>query len=304
MANLHEKGAEVTLREDGAPTVFHALMKRLDEMDKLLRIYSQNVDGFEEKSGLGLVQLEGDQASGKGVSEMTPDPSQEDSTSDYEDSLRRRPLRKRRKRSRTPSSCSVDSHHWANLPRSQKVVAVHGSLNSVVCAACGWKGDLDERIRRRFGVGKKVSCPRCETRCESEKLPLVKLTHNDLMRCISWPAANHRLSASKRPLPPSTLAFLRPALLLYDDPSSLHSSHLSSLSSLSSYDLTEGEPDFLLVAGTSLQIPGFKHLVKEFAKAVKANGGICVLVNREPVAAIWDSVFDYECELSLFSYGS
>ncbi|GAA5827633.1 hypothetical protein JCM5353_008751 [Sporobolomyces roseus] len=280
MADLHQKGSEVSVREDGAPTVFHSLMKRLDEMDKLLRVYSQNVDGFEEKSGLGLVQLEEAQASGSGIGCDTPDPSQEDSTSDYEDSLRHRPVRKRRKLSRSSPSKFVDSHQWANLPRGQKVVAVHGSLNSVVCAACGWKGDWDERIQRRFGLGKKVSCPRCESR------------------------SNRRLSASKRPLPPSTLAFLRPALLLYDDPSSLHSCHLSSLSSLSSYDLTEGQPDFLLVAGTSLQIPGFKHLVKEFARAVRDNGGICVLVNREPVAALWDAVFDYEFRMDTDAFAT
>lgn len=274
-------------------------------MDKLLRVYSQNVDGFEEKSGLGLVQLEEAQASGSGIGYDTPDPSQEDSTSDYEDSLRHRPVRKRRKLSRSSPSKFVDSHRWANLPRGQKVVAVHGSLNSVVCAACGWKGDWDERIQRRFGLGKKVSCPRCESRCESRFAPSVNVTKEYLTKVSLRLAANRRLSASKRPLPPSTLAFLRPALLLYDDPSSLHSCHLSSLSSLSSYDLTEGQPDFLLVAGTSLQIPGFKHLVKEFARAVRDNGGICVLVNREPVAALWDAVFDYECEFEVdLSFGS
>lgn len=52
----------------------------------------------------------------------------------------------------------------------------------------------------------------------------------------------------------------------------------------------------MIVMGTSLKIPGFKKLVKEFAKAVKARGGVRVLVNREEIGgkAEWKDVFDYQ----------
>ncbi|GAA5913626.1 uncharacterized protein JCM6883_004026 [Sporobolomyces salmoneus] len=275
MANLHQQTSTVAPTPRGSPTVFHDFLRRVDEMEKLLRAYSQNVDGFEGDAGLGYVNFDNFAEDGKGKGSSSGrgsiNDAGDDSASDYDDSSSRKgPPLKRRKRSSTCSiSCDVESTRWTKIPRSQKVVAMHGSLRSVVCSACGWKGEWDSRISRKFGKGRRIDCPRCEER------------------------SNLRLSASKRPLPPSSLSFLRPNLLLYDDPSSTHSSHLAALSSLSAHDLSSN-PDFLLVAGTSLQIPGFKQLVKDFAREVKANGGVRVLVNREAVAASWDEVFDFE----------
>lgn len=45
--------------------------------------------------------------------------------------------------------------------------------------------------------------------------------------------------------------------------------------------------------GTSLLIPGFKSLVKDYIKEVRANGGISVLINLEPVGRAWEEEFDY-----------
>lgn len=145
-------------------------------MDKLLRVYSQNVDGFEEKAGLEYVNLESPTVGL--ASRHTPQTSQEDSTSDYEESRRYRPIRKRRRISRTLSN-TTETDRWSTLPRAQKVVAAHGSNNDVVCAACGWKGDWDDRIQRKFEEGKKVACPRCETRCE-QTYNLVRERHSYL----------------------------------------------------------------------------------------------------------------------------
>lgn len=51
--------------------------------------------------------------------------------------------------------------------------------------------------------------------------------------------------------------------------------------------------------GTSLKIPGFKKLVKEFSKAAKARGGICVFVNGDEIRSKeWDDVFDYQGEFA------
>ncbi|GAA5950514.1 hypothetical protein JCM3765_000514 [Sporobolomyces pararoseus] len=279
MANLHHQCSNFNPTSRGSPTVFHDLLKRVDNMERLLRVYSQNVDGFEEDAGLNFVNLEldGDKMGPRG-SRRSQDREGDSSGSEYGDGGHNDSSRKRRKRSHSSSS-SVEAERWYQLPRSQKVVAMHGSLRSVICSACGWKGNWDERISRKFEKGKRVDCPRCEQR------------------------SNLRLSASKRPLPTSALSFLRPNLLLYDDPSSTHSAHLSSLTSLSAFDLSS-RPDFLLVAGTSLQIPGFKQLVKEFAKEVKLNGGICVLVNREAVASSWNSVFDIEFRMDADAFAS
>ncbi|GAA5945077.1 uncharacterized protein JCM15063_001652 [Sporobolomyces koalae] len=262
MAQLHAQCSMDDSSHPTAPTTFHALMKRLGDLDKLLRVYSQNVDGLEQSVGLSFVDLEGIESSASSLDDSAcpMKSSDTDETSDYEDSTYRR-ARKRRKLSISPNR-ALDS------PRGQ-VVAMHGNLRSVVCSSCRWKGEWDSSIQSSFARGERVDCPRCEER------------------------AQVRLSASKRSLPRSSLAFLRPNLLLYDDPSSTVSAHLSALSSLASLDVAS-KPDLLIVAGTSLQIPGFKQLVKEFAREVSANGGLCVFVNREPVAASWNEVFDYQ----------
>ena len=62
----------------------------------------------------------------------------------------------------------------------------------------------------------------------------------------------------------------------------------------------EGKIDFLIVAGTSLSIPGVKRIIKEFAKVLNVSKGKSkrkiktVLVNNEPPknTAEWVGVFD------------
>jgi NAD-dependent histone deacetylase SIR2 len=63
----------------------------------------------------------------------------------------------------------------------------------------------------------------------------------------------------------------------------------------------EGQVDLLLVAGTSLSIPGVKRIVKEMARSLhsraksksKGKGPKTILINREiPKGAEWQGVFD------------
>ena len=61
--------------------------------------------------------------------------------------------------------------------------------------------------------------------------------------------------------------------------------------------------------GTSFSIPGFNDIVKTFAARVKANGGLCVLVNMEQAAVAWvspdrldEGVFQYQCRPKTLSH--
>ncbi|BGP15332.1 NAD-dependent deacetylase hst3 [Rhodosporidiobolus nylandii] len=103
--------------------------------------------------------------------------------------------------------------------------------------------------------------------------------------------ATIRSARGQRPLSSLQRAFLRPSITLYDEAPVA----ALTIGSLSVSDLSSS-PDCLIVMGTSLKIPGFKKLVKEFAKAVKAKGGMRVLVNREEMGgkAEWKDVFDYQ----------
>ena len=101
---------------------------------------------------------------------------------------------------------------------------------------------------------------------------------------------------------PPLLTYLRPALVLYDE-SPPHAAP-TTIAQVAQSDL-DAKPDFVLVMGTSLKIPGFKDLVRKFAREAQRGGGMCVLVNGEKVGREWDAVFDYqgECSRSLFSVG-
>ncbi|GAA6018482.1 hypothetical protein JCM11491_007013 [Sporobolomyces phaffii] len=152
-------------------------------------------------------------------------------------------------------------------------VQLHGSIHRVRCTTCayvaewtdGAEVDQAEGVGSVFRRGEVAECPQCANR------------------------AAIRAAQNKRSLP--SRSFLRPAITLYEEtsPAAL------SIGSLSVSDLTlGGGPDFMLVMGTSLKIPGFKKLVKEFGKAVKAKGGLRVLVNREEIKGQeWKDVFDF-----------
>lgn len=85
-------------------------------------------------------------------------------------------------------------------------------------------------------------------------------------------------------------SFIRPSIVLYNETSPA----ASTIGSISISDL-KSSPDLCLVFGSSLKIPGFKKLIKEFSKAVKSRGGLCVFVNLvEMNTQEWKKVFDYQ----------
>lgn len=103
------------------------------------------------------------------------------------------------------------------------------------------------------------------------------------------PSAETRKRLLKRS--PSLRSFVRPALVLYHEANPA----ADNIGAITEDDLSSS-PDFLLVFGTSLKIPGFRHLVKDVSKVVHENGGLCVFVNADEVSSEWDDVFDYHCE--------
>lgn len=302
------KGKEGEGRAEGGPTAFHALLRSLRDGDRLARVWSQNVDGLEGVAGLEYVDLA---SSGSSVPSEAgrADAVDDDSASEWEESAaarRRRssvatmrPARKRRRLSTAVEGRPSQREEGREENRG-KVVALHGTLSAVVCTLCGGREAWKKRHSKAFGKGEGATCKSCEKRGASflafsfARLVLDVLTHFPI-------AVQTRLRASKRTTTSSTLSFLRPAIVLYDDPSPSSLSLSSAASSLLDVDLSAPDPahlpDFLLVAGTSLRIPGFKNLVKEVAKTARRRGGLCVMVNREGVGKEWEGVFDYHCAL-------
>ncbi|KAM0791592.1 hypothetical protein ACM66B_006035 [Microbotryomycetes sp. NB124-2] len=150
-------------------------------------------------------------------------------------------------------------------------VLLHGSVHSVKCTSCSFVQDWSDKFRA-IERGVALACPACESSNDARR----SKRHISRRRCTT-----------------QTRSFLRPALLLYDEPTTDHlSTSLSRISSIIDQDLSKSI-DFLLVVGTSLKIPGFKQLVRRMSERVRENGGLSVLVNLEPVSKEWNDVFDY-----------
>ncbi|KAG0662144.1 hypothetical protein C6P46_003537 [Rhodotorula mucilaginosa] len=265
----------VNSSSEPVPTAFHGLMKGLADRGRLARVYTQNIDGLEAATGLLSLAT-------------TP-----------ADTPSNRPSTPRLTRSRTSGGGRVnvtpDTPHRHQFSAPDLVVALHGSLDHVSCSVCHHTTRWKKRHTVAFKKGRAKKCPICYWRGASPPSyhrfePSTVTT--DPPTCT----AQSRKLESKRAINPSQLAFLRPAIVLYDDPSFASSSAASHISSIADADLAAG-PTCLIVAGTSLRIPGFRSLVKDFSKAVRQQGGFCVLVNREAVSKEWNAVFDYHCEL-------
>ncbi|GAA5821563.1 hypothetical protein JCM3770_006826 [Rhodotorula araucariae] len=248
------KGKERAQEEPQPATAFHALLRALDATGRLRRVYTQNIDGLERRAGLGVVDLAHDGTMGGAAVATGRDSDAGSDGSEW--GMGSTVVRDDgRRRGGCAGAAGV-------------VVPLHGGLDEVVCGACGWREGWRRRHSKAFRKGRTVECGRCQKRADSR----------------------HRRSKRAIPLPP--LAFLRPAVLLYDDPHSSTSFTSSLIASVAEADLDD-EPDFLVVAGTSLRIPGFKRLVRQFAARVSRNGGLCVLINRGAVGKEWDKIFDY-----------
>lgn len=219
--------AELALScQKAQPTPTHHFIARLEHKGKLLRSYTQNIDGLERRMGL--------ECGGRGNG-----------------------LKKRGTRN----------------------VEMHGDLGRVRCVLCMSDFEALDHWMEMFREGDAPDCPACSERCEWD-------CGNPAYRVVYslYHLASSRVARSARALPIGTL---RPAIVLYDEPHPLG----EEIGSLQAYDLTRS-PDLLLIMGTSLKVHGLKKVVKAFAKAVHAKGGLVVFVNATPPSKEWEGVID------------
>lgn len=247
----------------------HGFLRLLKKRDQLLRVYTQNIDGLEGvETGLAAVPLGG----------TTPvDPRTGDASSV---SAISKPSAKGK------GKCQLEGDF----------VQLHGTLWAVRCTTCAFVRRYTEDDDETFMNGTVGPCPACEerggSRLSAESLIVLCLTPEVLLFATS---ASIRTARGQRNLSSLQKAFLRPAVTLYDEPSPGSSALDIGDLAMNDTDPVRGA-DLMLVMGTSLKIPGFKTLVKQFSKTVKGCGGVCVLVNRDEMTSKseWKSVFDFE----------
>lgn len=128
------------LSQAAQPTSFHHLLRALDERGRLLRVYTQNIDAIEQKSGLSF-----------GVPE-------------FDD--KRSKSRSKAKLLATPSSLSAPEPlaSTSRLPwppfETPRCIPLHGTLQSMHCQICNHSFPLQEYLPS-LNSGIPPACPEC-----------------------------------------------------------------------------------------------------------------------------------------------
>ena len=124
------------LSQAAQPTSFHHLLRALDNRGRLLRVYTQNIDAIEQKSGLsfGVPEFEG----------------------------KRNKSRPKQKISVTDEPCPVPSITRLPSPPAEtpRCIPLHGTLQTMHCQICNHSFPLLQ-YRPSLISGHPPSCPEC-----------------------------------------------------------------------------------------------------------------------------------------------
>ncbi|KAM0792513.1 hypothetical protein ACM66B_005183 [Microbotryomycetes sp. NB124-2] len=233
------------MADKASPTPFHRFLKSLDDQGKLFRVYTQNIDGLEEKAGLSyglgnkslplpprraprsptkpkaaaahpptslgnVTRRANDKQESTGLPYPSPAPSPPQET----------------------TASSRASH--AEIPRC---IPLHGVLSTMSCAQCSTTEPVSPYLSE-LEAGQAISCPTCRTVDET------------------------RASKGVRS---RGVGKLKPDVVLYGE----EHKDGERVGEITRRDLMGARPDLLLVVGTSLKVPGTKRLVRELAKVIK-----------------------------------
>jgi NAD-dependent SIR2 family protein deacetylase len=121
------------MSESAQPTPFHHLLRALDDRGKLLRVYTQNIDALESKSGLTFGVPETSGPRGKPKSKAGPSASQD-------------------MPGRLPSP----------PPEIPRCIPLHGTLGTMHCVSCTHVFPLRDHLKH-LSSGIPPYCPECTT---------------------------------------------------------------------------------------------------------------------------------------------
>lgn len=124
------------LSQAAQPTSFHHLLRALDNRGRLLRVYTQNIDAIEQKSGLsfGVPEFEG----------------------------KRNKSRSKQKLNVTDEPCPVPSTSRLPSPPAEtpRCIPLHGTLQTMHCQICNHSFPLLQYLPSLIS-GHPPSCPEC-----------------------------------------------------------------------------------------------------------------------------------------------
>jgi len=283
------------------PTAFHQFLKRLDDDGRLSRVYTQNIDGLEEKAGLtyGIPGDDEIQSLSSLNNRSRPDPPT---------SPRKRNLKRKREESGsaqlppTPRSTPPPSQSAHSEPSNSQseldepCSSQLSSVSTIIPSNCKSNCPATPRSKPKtradsIADAPQASIPPRPTRAKPiDPFPRVIPLHGTLKN-LSCLTCKHsvlmsdyigELAEGEPILCPQCLSFdnaraisgfrtrgvglLKSGVVLYGEE---HNAG-ERVGAVTSRDLMRGRrPDLLIVAGTSLKVPGTKRLVKELSKVIK-----------------------------------
>ncbi|KAG8953124.1 hypothetical protein FRC04_003072 [Tulasnella sp. 424] len=302
------------------PTPFHRLLKSLDERGKLIRVYTQNIDCLEEDAGLTYgIPAWNERRTRSPVKERvkakaSPSPGNAGLlTPPVSHSLSRSPSVMPASAVASPAMLDSDvstppsgsepstSRGAASTPVAPRCIPLHGHVKTMYCPRCSHTTPLAPFVQR-LSAGETIVCASCED-LESTRRLVGKRERGvgNLRPSVVLYGEVHREGeivgeCVRRDL----LGIQGPSWISNADDSSRKGKAKEPASSSKS----RRKPDLLIVAGTSLKVPGTKSIVRQFAKAIRdANEPSessstspihTIFINLEfPVPAReWESVFD------------
>lgn len=226
------------LSQAASPTPFHQALRSLDDRGRLLRVYTQNIDAIELKSGLsfGVPEFDKRRARPRSKPKSTGPPITDQPAIS------------------TSSPCPPDSppmtpgsRYMSPAVEVPRCIPLHGTLQTLHCQTCMHTFPLENYVSS-LTSGTPPYCPECTQMEETRQL------------------------VGKRA---RGVGKLRPSVVLYNE---LHKDGegVGEVARRDLVGSSKGKGrsgvDTLLVVGTSLKVPGTKRLVREFSKAVRARG--------------------------------
>ena len=220
------------LSEAAEPTVFHRFLRALEDRRRLLRVYTQNIDALEEKSGLTYGVPEADRKRTKHRSAKKKAPAPDAPTIGA-----------------PPTSIAQPDEAPTSLPsppmKTPKCIPLHGTLQLVHCVTCAYLSPLRNHIDSLVS-GTPPLCPQC-------------IALEEMRQLVG------KRSRGVGKLRPSIVLYNED----HRDGEAIGDVVRKDLMGCSRGRGRAGA-DLLLVVGTSLRVPGTKRIVREFSKAIRS----------------------------------
>jgi NAD-dependent histone deacetylase SIR2 len=273
------------------PTLTHEFIKKLQDKNKLIKCYTQNIDGLERNCGLktefecsewnetNVIQLHGDLhqlccnyckfnykwdeiydefGNIKFIREEPSPIYESNEESDNDEDLM------------ILSQTSIKSTNSINSTFSIQDLD-NNSISSIEGGENEREGNKNELTFFQHddddnNYNKLIECPKCINNYEN-KMKLGK-------RCLE-----------------SSIGIIRPNIVLYGEEHPYSESFAKNLNK----DLNK-KPNVLLIFGTSLKVAGVKNLVKKLSKKIhESDKGMVILINKDPISySSWKNYIDYQ----------